>query len=324
MVYIVGRWEHADTTAEPRARTKQLHFMSYDRLMSMRRFPMATYIFTDIDRMSYYELEVCAVLYRELRDSGAIVLNDPARVLTRFDLLSNLYREKINDFNVYRPQYGDWPVRYPVFLRRNAFHQGVCTDLLNSQEEVKFSMLDLIEQGIPQVNIMAVEYAAEACETGIYRKYAVYRIGDRYFQDTSVNQQHWEAKHGQAGIAGEGFYKKESEGMDTVPFPDTIKKVFELGNIEYGRVDFGIVGGKPQFYEINTNPTVSLSTEHDSAYRRQSRNIFVRNYLSAIELLQAQECGGYISTRNKLLRKVRKKNLLKKRIFHFYRSRASY
>ena len=274
--------------------------------------------------MSYYELEICAMLYRELKDSGALVLNDPAKVLTRFDLLSALYREGVNDFNVSRPQYGDWPTRYPVFLRKNAFHQGVCTELLNSREEVESSLLGLVKQGIPQVNIMAVEYAAEACENGAYRKYAVYRIGERYFQDTSVNQEHWEAKYGQKGLAGDEFYQKESEGMDAVMFPDAVKKSFEIGNIEYGRVDFGIVGGKPQFYEINTNPTVSLNTEHDSAYRRQSRGTFVENYLSGIESLKAQEGSDRISLKNRLLRKVRKNNSFKKRIFRAYRSRASY
>ena len=32
--------------------------------------------------------------------------------------------------------------------------------------------------------------------------------------------------------------------------------MFAIARIDYGRIDYGIVGGRPQVYEINTNPTV--------------------------------------------------------------------
>ena len=38
---------------------------------------------------------------------------------------------------------------------------------------------------------------------------------------------------------------------------DVLRRVFEIAGIEYGRADWGIVGGKLQVYEINTNPQIS-------------------------------------------------------------------
>ena len=75
--------------------------------------------------------------------------------------------------------------------------------------------------------------------------------------------------------------------MQHVPFMETIKQVFEIANIEYGRVDFGIVAGKPVFYEINTNPCVGFNlSKHPFSQRLQSHQIFKDNYRSAVRALE--------------------------------------
>ncbi len=43
------------------------------------------------------------------------------------------------------------------------------------------------------------------------------------------------------------------EGGDV---PNELTTAFELGGIEFGRVDYGIVNGSAEIYEINTNPMV--------------------------------------------------------------------
>ena len=35
-----------------------------------------------------------------------------------------------------------------------------------------------------------------------------------------------------------------------------MRKIFDLASIEYGRADCGVVDGKIQVYEINTNPDI--------------------------------------------------------------------
>lgn len=324
MVYIITRWEHAETTREPRAVCPGFAHLSYDQVFNRSHLPLATYVFSDLDRLSDFELELAAVIYRELSEAGAAVCNDPAAALMRFELLRALHREQINDFNVYRPQYQEWPERYPVFLRRCAFHQGVLTELLHSREELESALQKILGDGIPMANTMAVEYAAEAGENGVFKKFSVHKIGDHYFQDTAVTERDWVVKYGDIGAAGEDFYREELEKINTVPFCDTVQRVFEIANIDFGRVDFGMFQGRPQFYEINSNPTVGFKTEHPSQSRVQSRQTFIDNYTAAIEALDTVDARGRVALRSRVLRKTRRRCRKRIRWYHGLKSRPSY
>ncbi len=59
--------------ALPRVRT-----MTYERLLTARRVPRATYIFTDLDRLASWELRLAADLYRRMREAKLRCLNNPA------------------------------------------------------------------------------------------------------------------------------------------------------------------------------------------------------------------------------------------------------
>jgi hypothetical protein len=320
MLYIVTRWEYTKTTIAARRQCPGFGHLSYDQLFNRSHLPRGRYIFADLDRLSLFETQLAAIVYRKLASEGMLVYNDPASVLLRFELLRVLHREGINDFNVYHPQYGQWPERYPVFLRQNAFHRGALTECLEDRSALEAALANLLQEGMPQANTMAVEYAAEASEDGLFRKFSVYRIGDHYFQDTTVNQQDWVVKSGQTGVASDAFYKAESEAIDTVPFEREVKRVFEIAGVQYGRVDIGIYQGRPQFYEINTNPNVSFITEHRSEYRTRSRQCFIRNYSNAIAVLASDLAGPSVKIEDAQLHK-RRRNF---RWFLRLRSRPSY
>src|SRR5690242_15742486 len=98
--------------------------LPYHRAFSSPRLPRATYIFGDMDRLGFWELELSARLYRVLRAAGMRTLNDPALVKQRFALLRALNRERRNHFQVYRVDDGERPGRFPVFLRTESAHRG--------------------------------------------------------------------------------------------------------------------------------------------------------------------------------------------------------
>ena len=52
---------------------------------------------------------------------------------------------------------------------------------------------------------------------------------------------------------------------------EELRPAFEIGGIEFGRADFGLVDGRPQVYEINTNPTIATIRKHPvpDPHRRQ-------------------------------------------------------
>ena len=324
MVYIITRWEHVKTTSGPRKMCKNFRHLSYDQLFGKASLPMGTYIFSDIDRLSAFELEISSIIYRELLEAGAVVYNDPASCLMRFELLQALHRDQINDFRVYRPQYQEWPESYPVFLRRCAFHMGLLTDLLHSREELEDALRSVVASGVPMSNIMAVEYAAEKGSDGLFRKVAVHKIGDHYFQDTAVAERSWIVKYGEKGLVEEEVFRAELEGINSVPFRESVEEVFKVANIDFGRVDIGMFQGRPQFYEINTNPTVSFKTEHWSEFMIKSREAVVRNYTAAIESIDTVSGGAKIKFQSKVLKKLRKKYRKNMRWCHRMKSWPSY
>src|SRR5579863_4446211 len=70
--------------------------LSYMRLIQLRTLPRATYIFTDLDRLPTERLRIASTIYREMRRQGLLVLNDPARVLSRHGLLRRRFLSGFN------------------------------------------------------------------------------------------------------------------------------------------------------------------------------------------------------------------------------------
>jgi hypothetical protein len=263
----------------------------YHELFARRRIGRGTYVFTDFDRLDFWELELAAEAFRVIRTAGATALNDPARVRQRYALLRAMQREGINRFGAYRIEAGEMPERYPVFLRNESAHGGALTDLLPDADALHAATDDLVTKGVPVRHLIAVEYAAEPLEAGIFRKMAAFRIGDRIAPTPSVHDRSWKAKIGERGLAGEVFYEEENEFLRSNPYRDVLMRAFSLANIEYGRADFGVVEGAVQVYEINTNPALpGNDVSHPSAMRRDSRDYSWNEYLAGLHAIDTS--GG--------------------------------
>jgi len=217
-----------------------------------------------------------------LRDDGMRVLNDPARLPSRYGLLRQLCRHGINDFDAYRVEEGSVPARWPVFLRAEGEHDAPLTDLMHNWDEARRAIEAAVAAGVPISSLLLVEYAAEPVRPGLFRKLSVFRIGDVYFGANCVHEDKWLVKLGTKGIAPPELYEDELRLVRDNPFEAALKPVFELATIEYGRADFGLVGGKAQIYEINSNPHIQFPTEHPSVARTESFRVFKQNFYAAL------------------------------------------
>jgi len=308
MIYYICRKEH-QYTIDPIRGQLPIQSIDYDTLFKKRYLPMGSYIFADQDRLHPWDREMAAYMYQDLKKAGASVYNNPARILLRYDLLKRLNKEGINHFDAYRLSAGDEPQRYPVFLRRDTFHEGVFSQLIHNKEDLDTAYESLIEQGKPATNLLAVEYAASEEPGGYFKKQSVYRIGEHYFRDTSVIQRTWEVKDGENGVAEEDYFENELKEINTVPFESTVRRAFEIANIEYGRLDLGFYNGQPQVYEINTNPSIStLSKNSPSPARDQSRAAFHQNLSKALKSLDTHESGPKIRITHRALKRRRHKS----------------
>jgi hypothetical protein len=254
---------------------------TYDELFGLSQVPLATYIFTDLDRLPLWRVHQAAIIYRQLRQAGARVLNDPARAPSRFGLLRQLYRCGINSFNAYRVEEGLIPKSWPVFLRCEGGHDAPLTDLMHDWDEARRAVDTAIADGAPLTSLLLVEYAAEPVAPGLFRKLSMYRLGDTYVAGHCVHEGNWLVKYGTKGIATPELYEDELRLIRDNPFEAALKPAFELAGIEYGRADFGLVGGKVEIYEINTNPHVKFPTE-PSPFRVESHALFRDKFYEAL------------------------------------------
>ena len=268
---------------DPRA--PKITIRPYDNVLSQQVLPKATYVFVDIDRLSSADRLAAGQLFRRLAASGCRVLNDPARVRTRLPLLRTLHRQGVNGFNVYSVEEGEKPKRFPVFVRVADDHVGPLTDLISDQATLERANEALLKIGYPRSELIIVEYAAEPVRPGIFRKLSVFRVADQYIPHVNVHDTNWVIKSGRSGVAPSDLYDDELETLRTNPFAERMKAMFEIAEIDFGRVDFSFVDGRVCVYEINTNPTIAGPAPHSYTQRTESMRIWWESLLSALHAI---------------------------------------
>ncbi len=278
---------------------------SYDRLFRARYLPSATWIFTDFDRLNFWELELAARIHRNLVGAGQNVLNDPATVAQRFSLLRRLHRAGFNKFNVWSVEAEEWPDHYPVFLRTQSAHRGALSDLLPDRADLARAIEAALAKGRPRRELMIVEYCAEPVRAGLFRKLAMFRAGPAMIATLCVHQSGWIAKDGEKGIAGQDLYDDEYRIVEENRHAEQLRPAFEIGGVEFGRADFGLVGGVPQVYEINTNPTFATIRKHPFPVRNSASLLFEERFAAALQAIDTPAGGPPIKMKGTVLREQR-------------------
>lgn len=243
---------------------RQMPFLrpiTYEDLFHRRRAPRGHYIFTDFDRLTAYEIHCAAAMAKALQaaDPAIRIYNHPTRVLERFPLLQKLRAEGLNSFGATRIDDGTRPTVWPVFIRCEDDCKRPDTGLLHNDAEFDAALADMAAKGVPLKRRIAVEYRAEVSSDGYFRKFGAVRIGGQVFLQHILRNSDWYVKHGMVA-------RDEAADRDFITLFDNfgehaahLDKVFALAGIDFGRVDYAIVNGRFEVYEINTNPTISGS-----------------------------------------------------------------
>jgi hypothetical protein len=288
VIFLVTRPHHytlADVLAV--APPGSVGVIYYGRAFAEKHLPRATYVFSDLDRLNALGIKSAVELRRRVLQEGCSVLNDPAGFVGRLDLLRRLYAAGINQFSAYPAVPVPSPKHWPVFLRLEAGHQAPLAKLFADPAELAHGTAAALDAGAPPEQLIVVEFSAEPLPCGLWRKLSVYRVGDRLFADSCVHDRSWVAKIGEDGIAPAEVYADELRIMRENPYGQTMLRVFELTGVEYGRVDFGLVSGRPSVWEINTNPMVEFLGDTPSPFRSETRRLFRDHYLRALAALDS-------------------------------------
>jgi hypothetical protein len=256
---------------------------SWDQVFRARRLPRATWILTDFDRLAPGPLEIGGRVHARLTAEGMRVLNDPRRFRNRAQLLRALQAEGINGFGCAWPAAGEWPARWPAFLRTIAAHRGIIGGLLQDRDQAEAAIAAALAKGFALSDLVLVEYAAEpVAETGHFQKHAAFRVGAAYVRANTVNDKRWKAKTGVAGMATDAIYAAERAEYDDWPHAAFVARVFAVAGMDFGRVDFGLSRGRAQAWEVNTNPTMLIKMAHANADRRAALELFRGRLVAAL------------------------------------------
>lgn len=263
------------------------NLITYEDLFSDKVIPRGVFVFTDFDRLDDEGLAAAANVYRRLKADplNYRVLNDPEKVLKRYELLRTLYKKRLNPFNVYLTNELVKIRSFPVFVRHQSGHDWPVTSLIADRYELKQSLKKLSEEGVDDSSLMIVEFCAKPVQENVYQKLSAYRVSDKVFQGESVHEDNWCVKYGKMGISGDDLYQKELDMFLNKSYLDDISAIFNTANIEYGRMDYGLVDGEVVVFEINTNPMMSKPHEHPSKIRVNTHELIWETYLSQLKAL---------------------------------------
>ncbi len=231
--------------------------LTYDEILRRGKAPAGTYIFADYGAMNPVQWKLAGQLWEVIRQGSpeSLLINHPARVLTRKQLLKGLFEQGLNRFNVYGLDEPLAGVRFPVFVRTGVGHSGALSGLLNSLEEVRTHADRLILAGIDPKNLLIVEFEDTSDGQGRYRKYGAFRIGGSILPRHLFVSRHWEVRLGVAEDS-ESVHEEERRYLDSEEHLGKIMSLFEFAGIEYGRLDYSLFGDSIQTWEINDNPNL--------------------------------------------------------------------
>jgi hypothetical protein len=276
----------------------ELRSLTWEEIFFERGGPVGHYIFTDFDRLSRYELDCAAAFALALQRAEPTVriLNHPLDALERFPLLTMLHKAGVNDFTATRLEGGGRPPSYPVFIRAEDGFFGPETDIIRDDAEFDVALADLKRRGLPLRGRIAIGYAAEPGEDGYFRKYAAFNVDGTIIPTHLLRSRTWVVKN---HVVENGWIERRDEiyrlsrtaveeeltFVRDNPHGETLARAFSIAGIDFGRADYGIVNGRVQVYEINTNPSLPGPPKPDV---RELRHKFMRNhFIEAIRALEA-------------------------------------
>lgn len=283
----------------------RLTVVPYETIEPEMTLPVGAHVFAGICQLSPTGRELVATLYEQLRRiPGTRVLNDPRRVLRRFDLLSLMHAEGINRHRAYRVGSVDQIRRYPVFVREESGHNGAVTDLLHDGKAVGAAIRALRARGFPAEQLMIVEFTDVSDASGMVRMASIYKLGEQIVPAFLVRGRRWMLKWGDSDHDEPALREFVGYVSDN-PHEAWARNIFAMAKVDYGRMDYGVCGDRLQVWEINLNPTVGPPpgpepppmAEPLETLLQRGRTIYNQAMLRAFSALDPEPKTGTITVR---------------------------
>jgi hypothetical protein len=272
----------------------RVKIITYESLLAGRERPGeqgGVYIFTNLGRVSTMDPKARSAIYglhdRLVTSHGADrVLNDPARSLRRYDLLRRLHERGINSFNAHRAGDATARIRLPAFIRHEL--QSIFQPPAMARDPEQYAAL---LRGIKWLRgsldeFIAVEFCDTADAGGLCRKYGAFVVGDRIVPRHIYYSRNWHIRSDD--LSSLTMIEEELQFLNDNPHADALLQCARLAGISYGRFDYGLLDGRPQIWEVNTNPGVVIPPKNELPERKAVHLTFVRMFSDAMTALDGE------------------------------------
>lgn len=275
--------------------TDRVRIVTYDDIVAHRGLPLGTYIFAAIDQLSPTEREIARQCWQELSGASRDIrlINHPTEVLGRYRLLNTCFERGRNAFSARRALEFARRQRFPVFVRPEGEHGGSLTPLLHNRWQLAQALAKALVSGYRLRDLIIVEYCDTADRSGIFRQYCATIAGDRIMPQVLVHNLNWITKW-QGRLVDADKAQEQLDYVKGNPHAEWLRETFALAKIGYGRIDYGLKGGVPQVWEINTNPTIvrragtsSTMSEEQRVLLEPVRQDFIRQLRAALAELDS-------------------------------------
>ncbi|HEX5137530.1 MAG TPA: hypothetical protein VFY93_11190 [Planctomycetota bacterium] len=272
----------------------RIRILPYQRLPLLRAAEPGLWIFSDLERLRPAERAAASALFARLSAAGPAfrALNDPARALTRYELLRAMPG---NAFRAWRATEPLDAVRLPAFVRAAVAHDGSLSGLLRDRAEIEPAIRRVLRRRwrLRREDLLVVEFLDTSDGRGIFRKYAAMRIGEALLPRHLFFSRDWVVK--KAGAPDEARLREEREFLETFPHRAELRAVFDAARIEYGRIDYAVKDGRIQVWEINTNPVLVPAPRRIAAGRLDRSRRFAGDVIAALRALSDLPAGGLLT-----------------------------
>ena len=266
----------------------QIRIASYSEYLKAGKVSVsrATHVFTDIERLSPNLLRAAANLYRRLQSLGVRCLNDPARVLSRAELLTVLHDRGLNPTRVYRADTLPRPVSFPVFMRTEDDHETPEPTLYACQAELDEALAPFRANGMPLRGLLVIEKVDAPYSESLWAKWGTWRIGERIVVEHIAVDDQWLVKYGRHECLTEAVTADEHDAVTTNRFERMLLPLFEIAGIEFGRADHAWTPAGTVVFEINTNPFLGPYAEDPWPLRKKAQTIARERLADALRAIE--------------------------------------
>ncbi|HLL83538.1 MAG TPA: hypothetical protein VK420_12825 [Longimicrobium sp.] len=234
----------------------RMKIVHYEALAAAAELDGGTYVLSALDQLGPSLAGFARELHERFAGSeGFRFLNHPARTLQRRALLAELHRRGLNSFRAVLATDDLSALRYPVFMRGESTHDGALTPLLPSARELDVGLGLVAVRGRPLSEVLVVEFCPTADADGYYRKYSAFVVGGRVVPRSLAYGRSWMLKH-EGTLYSRSVVEEELHYVRTNPHRVQLEEIFAIAGVGYGRIDYSLLDGGVQTWEINLNPTI--------------------------------------------------------------------